>query len=87
MIDILNVLSVVFGLFAAILWWTSTVVRVKPDPSESGFVIIDDGNGKEETDVLETIKRQVRWNSRAAKVTGLAVGCQAVSLFLQVFQG
>ena len=84
MIDILNLASVTFGLLAASLWWRSTAVRVKPNPNNTDFAIIDDGNGKGETDVLATIERQVVWNSRAAKVTCLAVLCQALSLLAQM---
>ena len=84
-VDVLNAATVVSGLVAAGLWFRSTKVRVEPDPNENDFTIVDEQPGRNNVDVLKTIGRQVVWNSWAAMATAIAVGLQAVSLYVRHF--
>ena len=84
-VNVMNVASVISAIVAAALWIWSTKVRVEPDPSENDFTITEEQPGRKDVDVLKTIERQSVWNSRAALITGLAVGLQAVSLSIQHF--
>lgn len=78
----LNWAAIGLGFTAAILWFVSTKTRVRPDPDSNEFQIIETEERKE-YDVLETAKRQVQWNGRAALATGAAVLCQAASMLLR----
>ncbi len=81
--SILSFLSAALGFVAAFLWWKSTLVRVLPDPNDSGWVMIDDNDG---TDTFRTIERRLVWNRWAAMVTGFAVCFHAISLLLAEVQ-
>jgi phosphate/sulfate permease len=83
--------SVIVGFLAAGLWLVASGrVRVK-DPenfaqeaiaADRGIALMDD----EGTNVLETAKRQTRWNRWAAIATAISVALQAGALALSTIQ-
>jgi len=78
--------SAAAGVVAAALWFiASTPIKIK-NPEEfskevegRGVAIMDDDG----TDVLETARRQTRWNNCAAIATGIAAALQAATLSFQ----
>lgn len=71
---VLNWLSIVAALAAAILWLKASTILVKVgDPrSEGGFI-------RKDVDMYSTAKHQSRWNAWAAVATAFSVGLQAAS--------
>ncbi len=78
--------AAVFGIFAAILWFTATVVRLEHrevrDEAGTFPAAIVRVEGTRRIDVLATADRQTWWNMWAALATGIAAVCQSVSLLL-----
>ncbi len=79
---ILNIVSAVFALAAAILWFQSTVVKVQPNEMPDGKEIIEgsiDANG---ADVVATARRQNYWNRWGALAAAIAALAQGISLLI-----
>lgn len=79
--------SVISGFIAAALWFGATIVtvpyreKIVKGMTQAALVETDDITG-EKTDVLDTAKRQTKWNRWAALFTAISVLCQAISLML-----
>ena len=74
--------SVILALASAGLWFTACFVgaRYKPTTDAEGWTdaaITSDGY-----DVIQTAKRQLKWNAWGAAVAGLAATFQGVTLLL-----
>ena len=78
----LTVSSATFALVAAFLWYKSSVVRVKPEPSDNDeqILVVDDEEG--ESDFIATTLEQARWSKYAAAAASVSAICQAIALLL-----
>lgn len=72
-------LSILFGLISALCWLISAFVKVKannaPRHDSWGGGIVQDSEGN---DVVETLKKQSIWNTRAAIFAALTAAFQVV---------
>ncbi len=81
--DLLAFSAIFFGVCSAILWIISAVVKVKANgaPSHDGWGggSVQDGDGN---DIVQTLKRQSKWNSAAAISASVAAITQAISTYM-----
>lgn len=79
-------LSAAFAILAAVAWITSTIVFV-PAPPGVGLGAVLGGNIYDKDrwgrpyDVVETLKKQSRWNQYAAWAAAAAAVFQALAIF------
>ena len=84
LVDLFSVLSAIFGLVAAGLWFFASQVEQKyrsEDHPPDGHV--DDITTDDDIMLVATARLQSKWNARAALAAGLAGLCQAVTLLAQ----
>jgi hypothetical protein len=76
-------LVVLFGIMSAICWIVSATVKVKahgaPRHDSWGGGSVQDGEGN---DVVQTLKKQSKWNSAAAVFASIAAISQAISSYI-----
>jgi cell division protein YceG involved in septum cleavage len=79
----LTSLVVLFGIISAICWIVSATVKVKANgaPRHDGWEggSVQDGEGN---DVVQTLKRQSKWNSAATVFASIAAISQAISSYI-----
>ena len=84
--DILNILSALAAVAAAILWFRSATITVAANMEldEHGFSgsVIGDGSGN---DAIKTALEQSRWSKKAAIAAGMAALLQAGVALMSVF--
>jgi len=86
--DALTWLSIAVQACAAILWFTSTMVKVSAAKVEADYQKIhgpDSGPAQiivDDNDFVETARRQGRWSGWAAMATGAGIGLQAITTAL-----
>lgn len=73
--SVANAVAILSGIAAGLLWWKSAVVKVAHRPGLSAMTIVD-------TDLMETVRAQSRWSSKAAVAATVAAIAQAVSAAL-----
>lgn len=82
-----SILSIIFGSLSALCWLLSAVVKVKTNnaPKHDGWGggIVQDSEGN---DVVETLKKQSIWNTRAAIFAALTAALQVIYAYLKVSQ-
>jgi hypothetical protein len=73
--SVVNTIAILSGVAAGLLWWKSAVVKVAHRPGLSAMTIGD-------TDLMETVRAQSRWSSKAAAAATVAAIAQAVATVL-----
>ena len=77
--------AAVFALVAAFLWYKSSVVRVKPAPTNPGGLAsakIVVSEGQKDLDFIATTREQTRWSKWAAVAACVSAICQEIALLL-----
>jgi hypothetical protein len=78
-----SALSIIFGSLSALCWLVSALVKVKANnaPKHDGWGggIVQDSEGN---DVVETLKKQSIWNTRAAILAALTAAFQVTYTYL-----
>lgn len=91
---LLAVLTVIFSILAAGLWWYSSWVKVSPEEAERRRVERGQKTGNwgavqisfdGASDVEHTMAAQALWSRRAALAAGAAAGCQALYVAIAEF--
>ena len=77
--------AAVFALVAAFLWYKSSVVHVKPAPTNPGEfasakIVVSEG--QKELDFIATTREQTRWSKWAAVAACISAICQEIALLL-----
>ena len=83
-IIILNWVTTLFLIFAAIFWMAAGFTRVAYVDDGKGMKLVrtDEKTGKE-TDILGTATKQTLWNRWAAGSAAVAAASQAIFLMIQ----
>ena len=72
--------TIVFGILSALCWLVSAFIKAKPNrtPDANGWTqaSVGDGNGN---DVVETLKKQSKWNSWAAIFASITAISQSIA--------